>query len=81
MININPLWGAEVERQAFGRRDQDSKPPAISKLGKFFSPHFACSFGRDTKAVGPFYLVSMPGEVKDPMQGNGKYLLFARCTS
>ena len=24
------------------------------------------------KAAGPFYLVSMTGEVKDPMQGNGK---------
>ena len=25
--------------------------------------------------VGPFYLVPMPGEEKDPTQGNGKYLL------
>ena len=24
------------------------------------------------KAVGPSYLVSMPGEVKDPTRGNGK---------
>ena len=24
------------------------------------------SFGRDTEAVGPFCLVSVPGEVKDP---------------
>ena len=29
------------------------------------------SFGRDTKTVGPFYLVPMPGpgEVKDPTWG------------
>ena len=30
------------------------------------------------KAVGPFYLVLMPGEVKDPTQGNGKYLLWTQ---
>ena len=28
-------------------------------------------FGGDTKAVGPFYLVSMPGEVKDPTSPYG----------
>ena len=28
------------------------------------------------KAVGPFYLASMPGEVKDPTQRNGKNLLW-----
>ena len=27
------------------------------------------SFRGDTKAVGPFYLVSMPGEVKDHIEG------------
>ena len=27
------------------------------------------SFGRDTKTNGPSYLVSMPGEEKDPTQG------------
>ena len=29
-----------------------------------------CLSEETVKAVGPFYLVSMPGEVKDPMQGN-----------
>ena len=31
--------------------------------------------GETVKAVGPFYLVPMPGAIKDPTQGNGKYLL------
>ena len=33
-----------------------------------------CLSEETVRAVGPFYLVSMPGEVKDPMQGNGKNL-------
>ena len=28
-----------------------------------------CLSDETVKAVGPFYLVSMPGEVKDPTQG------------
>ena len=28
-----------------------------------------CLSDKTLKAVGPFYLVSMPGEVKDPTQG------------
>ena len=28
-----------------------------------------CLSDETLKAVGPFYLVSMPGEVKDPAQG------------
>ena len=62
-----------VEHYTFSRGDRDSKPPAaVWKLGQFRLPHFACVFRKTLKAVGPFYLVSMPGEVKDPMQGNGK---------
>ena len=30
---------------------------------------FLCLSEETLKAVGPFYLVSMPGEVKDPTQG------------
>ena len=37
-----------------------------------FSP--LCLSEDTVKAVGPFYLVSVSGEVKYPMQGNGKYL-------
>ena len=32
------------------------------------------SFGRDTEAGGPFYLVSMPGKVKYHTQGVNAYL-------
>ena len=35
-------------------------------LGNFVNHTLSVSFGRDTKAVGPIYLVSMPGEGKDP---------------
>ena len=40
----------------------------FQSLGNFLHPTLC--LGRDTKAVGPFYLVCMPGEVKDTMQGN-----------
>ena len=56
-----------VERWAFGRR-------MFRSLGNFVHPTLHVSFGRDSKAVGPFYLVSMPEEVKYPMQGNRENL-------
>ena len=31
-----------------------------------------CLSDETLKAVGPFYMVSMPGEVKDPTQGSPK---------
>ena len=37
-----------------------------------FTLHSLCLSEEAVKAVGPFYLVSMPGEVKDLTQGNGK---------
>ena len=46
--------------------------PPFRNLGNFFHPTFACVFRKSEetlKAGGPFYLVSMPGEVKDPAQG------------
>ena len=59
-----------VERRTFGRRNQDSKPPAaVSKPGQFRSPHFDRVFRETLKAVGPFDLVSVPREVKYPTQG------------
>ena len=45
---------------------------AASKLGKVCLPHIACVFRMrhyNLLPVGPFYLVSMPGEVKDPTHG------------
>ena len=48
----------------------------------FVHPILPVSFGRDIiKGVGPFYLVSMTAEVKDPSQGNGKYLFWTQCAS
>ena len=45
-------------------------PAAVSKLRQFHSPHICLCLSEETlKAGGPFYLVSMPGEVKDPIQG------------
>ena len=34
-----------------------------------FTPLCSCLSEETLKAVGPFYLVSMPGEIKDPTQG------------
>ena len=36
-----------------------------------FTPLCQC-LGRDSKDVGPIYMVSVPGEVKDPTRGNIK---------
>ena len=62
--------GRVVERRTVNRGDGGSIPP--TKLRQFRSPHhLPGSFGRDIKSrwSRPFYLVSMPGEVKDPTQG------------
>ena len=42
---------------------------AISKLGPYYC---LCLSAETLKSVGPSYLVSMPGKVKYPTQGNGK---------
>ena len=63
--------GCVVERRTVNRGDGGSIPPtAVSKLGQFRSPHICLCLSEETlKAGGAFYLVSMPGEVKDPTQG------------
>ena len=63
--------GHVVECRIVNQRDGGSIPPAaISKLRQFHSPHICMCLTEETlKAGGPFYLVSMPGEVKDPTQG------------
>ena len=48
-----------------------SKPQS---LVNFVYPILPVSFGRGKKPVDPFYLGPMPGGVKDPTQGNRKYL-------
>ena len=61
--------GRAIERQAVIRGDGGSIPPtAVSKLRRFRSPLMACLSEETLRAGGPFYLVSMPGEVKDPTQ-------------
>ena len=45
-------------------------PTAVSILRQFRSPHICVCLTEETlKAGGPFYLVSVPREVKDPTQG------------
>ena len=63
--------GRAVEHRTVNRRDGGSIPPtSISKLRQFRSPHICLSLSEETLIVGgPFYLVSMPGEVKYPTQG------------
>ena len=60
-----------VERRTVNRGDGGStSPTAVSKLRQFRSPHICLYLSEKTlKAGGPFYLVSVPGEVKDPTQG------------
>ena len=60
-----------VERRTAYRRDGGSIPPTtVSKLRQFHSPHICLCLSEEIlTAGGPFYLVSMPGEVKDPTQG------------
>ena len=55
-----------VERRTVNRGDGGS---TVSKLRQFRSPHICLCLSEETlKSGGPFYLVSMPGEVKDPTQ-------------
>ena len=63
--------GHAVERQTINRGDSGSiSPTAVLKLRQFRSSHICLCLSEETlKAGGPFYLVSMPGEVKDPTQG------------
>ena len=63
--------GHVVERRTVNQGDSGSIPPtAVSKLRQFHSPHICLCLSEETlKAGGPFYMMSMPGEVKDPTQG------------
>ena len=54
-----------VERQTFSRGDRGSN----HLLPFCVHPLCLCLSEETLKAVGPFYLMSMPGEVKDPTQG------------
>ena len=63
--------GRAVERRTVNRGDGGSIPlTAVLKLMQFSLPPICLCLSEETlKAGGPFYLVSVPGEVKDPTQG------------
>ena len=63
--------GHVVEHWTVNRGDGGSIPPtAVSKLRQFRSPQVCLCLSEETlKAGGPFYLVFMPGEIKDPTHG------------
>ena len=59
-----------VERRTVNRGDGGSIPPtAVSKLRQFRSDICLCLSEETLKAGGPFYLVSIPGEVQYHTQG------------
>ena len=63
---------AEWARALTGDRTVNGSSPAAVKTFRFgtlaipFIPPCQCLSDETLKAFGPFYLVSMPGEVKDP---------------
>ena len=60
-----------IERRTVNQEEGGSIPPTVvSKLRQFHSSYICLCLSEETlKASGPFYLVFMPGEVKDPTQG------------
>ena len=60
-----------VDLQTVNQGDGGSFPPAaVLNLRQIrFTSHCLCLSEETLKASGPVYLVSMPGEVKDPTQG------------
>ena len=50
------------------RRPDGSSPTSVKTFlfGTLAIPFCQCLSDETVQAVGPFYLVSMPGEVKDP---------------
>ena len=63
--NDNPLWILNFQLELLGHGEVAQWVDLVN----FLYSTLPVSFGRDAKAVGPFYLVSMPEEVKDPTQG------------
>ena len=63
--------GRAVVSRTANRGDGGSIPPAaVSKLRQHRSPYICLCISEETlNPVGPFYLVSMLGEIKDPTQG------------
>ena len=74
-LTLSWLWGAVaqwLERATDNRVVAGSNPAeAVWKHWQFplGTPLCQCLSEETLKAVGPFYVVSMPGEVKDPTRG------------
>ena len=71
IVSMGARWPSGLERwlvQATGLSWPGSNPTAenFGTLAIPFTPLCQCLSEETLKAVGPFYLVSMPGEVKDP---------------
>ena len=66
-----PRWGVVAHwlERATGNRVVAGWNPAeaVWKLAISFTPLCQCLSEETLKAVVPFYLVSMPGEIKDPI--------------
>ena len=63
-------WSNGLERCTGERVVLGSNHAAANSLWNFGNSVYPdLSFGETLKAVGPFYLVSMPGEVKYPTHG------------
>ena len=66
-------WGAVVARYSTGLSIEgtvvQSHLPPFRNSGNFSHRTCLCLSEETLKAGDPFYLVSMPGEVKDPIQG------------
>ena len=67
------MWGAvslRFERQTVNQRPGfESTCSCFETLVVSFTPTCLCLLDETLKVVGPFYLVSMSEEVKDPTQG------------
>ena len=66
-------WPSGLERTTSDRVVLGLNPAGATSIRNYmaipFTPLRRCLSEETLKAVGPFYLVSMPGEVKDPTQG------------
>ena len=70
MVEWGEWWshGRAPDCQSWGR--WFNPPTAVSKLRQMCDEqNYLCLLKETLKAGGPFYLVSMPGEVKYPTQG------------
>ena len=69
---VGEQWarGRALDCQGTVQRGSIPPPTAVSKLS--FTPHFLCRSKETLKAGGPFYMVSMAGEVTYPTRGGVK---------